>query len=608
MTTLVRIIGLGLAAFSLTAATLARYPYLQNVGPDHATILWTTTDDPGRGEVVATAGGREHRAPSAVRPFFPEETGLTLVFFLHRVKLTGLSPGTTYAYSIRINGADPLAGMVPLSFRTAAPGAFSFLVVADSGDGKSGQQIIARRMETEDARFVLHAGDLAYENGTFAQLEHYFFSVYRALLMRVPFFVVAGNHDYYDRDGAAYRASFVQPEGPGGERYYSFDWGDVHFTALDTNTPLVEAAEGRGEMLRWLDQDLSRTRRLWRVVFMHHLPFANSHHKDDPDCARVASHVVPILERHGAHLVFTGHEHNYQRTLPRRAGAFAEAGPGTVYVTTGGGGADVHPLEPDARLAAGAALSHYVRVDVGDSEMVVRAIDGEGKQFDEFRLSAAPYVTAVVDAAALRGATAPGGLIAVFGLNLARGQAFPDGLPLPLHLEGTTLHANGAVMPLLYVSRGQINAQVPFHLIPPLTLRIRASGGVAESTVRVEPAAPQIFRIGAGPAAVHLDGRAVRPATPAAPGEWIVVFATGLGDVRGEPVAGEAARAAAAVLPVRAMVGQSEAEVSYAGLAPGFAGLYQINLRIPTAVAGTLPLRILAGSAESEPVPIAIAP
>ena len=108
-------------------------------------------------------------------------------------------------------------------------------------------------MATVPFDFMIHTGDIAYGGGTRAAFEGNFFRIYADYLKYFPVFPASGNHEYDSDDAAPFREVFVLPEngGPEGiERWYSYDWGDVHFVALDLErTGPVQAA--------WLDADLT---------------------------------------------------------------------------------------------------------------------------------------------------------------------------------------------------------------------------------------------------------------------------------------------------------------------------------------------------------------
>jgi uncharacterized protein (TIGR03437 family) len=613
ITMLLALATLGLGGFrggAQGAAKLDLQPYLQDLGQDHVTILWTTTGEAGQGSVKysSDAGVTWRTATSSTRVYPASQTSLAEAFYQHRVELRNLQPATEYLYRIQLDGADPLASTVTsaLRFRTSAPiGAFSFLALGDSGDGGTGQGVLALQMASENPSFVIHTGDIAYEDGTFGQYRSFYFEPYRALLPKWTFFDVAGNHDYYFRDAEAFRAYFSPPTAGipalGVGTVYSYDWADAHIVVIDSNTPLNDAIQGRDWMLRWLEADLAATKQAWRIVSFHHPPFPTAVHMDDPLCIAARDLIAPILERQSVQLVLNGHEHNYQRLLPRLDGAFRSTGPGTLYITTGGGGSRTYPSQASAYLAATAPVSHYLRAEAAASLMQISSIGVDGALIDSVSITASPSIPrdGVRDGAEFATAVAPGGLITIFGWNLAPREATATGIPLPKELEGVRVLANGQAIPLLYVSRRQINAQLPFGIkVTDVQLRVESPAGAHEVAQAVREAAPAVFQVRSGPqnrtvpAVVNTAYQLITPESPAHAGEVVSVFVTGLGKVQGNAVEGSAAPASQTLSTVRVKVGRSDGQVLYAGLAPGWAGLYQINMRLPASTTGVQELRV----------------
>ena len=123
-------------------------------------------------------------------------------------------------------------------------------------------------MATEQPNLVLHVGDVSQIDGTFDDYTSYYFEYYWTLMRQVAFFAVPGNHDYYTANAIPY-LSFQAPPvdnvpAPDAGRYYSFDRGDVHFVAIDSNLLADDNASKR--MLAWLETDLASTRATWRTL------------------------------------------------------------------------------------------------------------------------------------------------------------------------------------------------------------------------------------------------------------------------------------------------------------------------------------------------------
>lgn len=190
------------------------------------------------------------------------------------------------------------------------------------------------------------------------------------------------------------------------------------------------------------------------------------------------------------------------------------------------------------------------------------------------------------------GYVAPGSIISIFGVDLApveRAVHAGDlvGSRLPKLLAGVEVQINGLSAPLFYVSPGQVNCQTPVEIRPresPYDLRVVFNNETSPAfPLRVGPAAPGLF-----PVVAHQDFTVVGRGDgqkAAKPGDLIVLFGSGFGPTALPLDSGQFAdRASPVVLPVRVLIDNvalPESAVLYAGLAPGFAGLYQVNLFLP---------------------------
>jgi len=220
------------------------------------------------------------------------------------------------------------------------------------------------------------------------------------------------------------------------------------------------------------------------------------------------------------------------------------------------------------------------------------------------------------------GAIAPGANVAVFGTGLASVTQVALTLPLSSQLLDSciTFTAGNNIFPapLFFVSAGQINAQVPFELPPgTATVQVRRGDRVsAAQPVKVAAVSPGIFSLnqqGTGPGAIlHADSfQVVSDSAPAQPGEFLIIFGSGLGAVQpsvpsGQPAPGGEPLARTVSEPVVNIAG-IPASVVYSGLAPGFVGLYQVNVQVPMgAPSGTQPVQIIMSGVPSNTVSVAV--
>jgi uncharacterized protein (TIGR03437 family) len=218
----------------------------------------------------------------------------------------------------------------------------------------------------------------------------------------------------------------------------------------------------------------------------------------------------------------------------------------------------------------------------------------------------------VVNGASFKGPVAPGSIVSIFGANLGATESARQ-LPLPTTLGGVCVTANQTSVPLFYTSPTQINAQLPAELATgrvTLTVRSRDTARVSSGiAVQVNAAAPGVFTMSAEgrTQAALFHAADFTPVTPKNPGKRdkdLILFATGLGRVIPAVASGAAASdkpLSATSQEVTVTIGGHGMIVSYAGLAPGFVGLYQINLRVPgDRVQGdSLPVVVTIGGVSS---------
>ncbi|HEX3877652.1 MAG TPA: IPT/TIG domain-containing protein [Bryobacteraceae bacterium] len=216
----------------------------------------------------------------------------------------------------------------------------------------------------------------------------------------------------------------------------------------------------------------------------------------------------------------------------------------------------------------------------------------------------------------------PGSLVSIYGSNLASSLAQADTIPLSTTLNNVSVSINGVAAPLLFVSSGQINAQVPWEVLSSGTtgtanvVVTRSGQASASQSVQVGPFSPGIFAVsnssGNFAIAINSDGSIAAPAgaipgvatTPAKIGDpkGLVILCTGLGAVTPNATTGAASLDAlrnANTLPT-VLVGGQSVPVAFAGLSPQFVGVNQINISLPSGTpTGTVPLQISVGGVVS---------
>ena len=204
---------------------------------------------------------------------------------------------------------------------------------------------------------------------------------------------------------------------------------------------------------------------------------------------------------------------------------------------------------------------------------------------------------------------APNAYVTIYGTNLSastraiRGEDIVGGT-LPTTLGGVRVFVSGTAASLFYVSPEQVNFLIPSSFRPGEVDLWITRDGTAGPKVRItlQEAAPGLFQSDGGViVATHADGSLINGERPAAAEEIVVLYATGLGRTNPEAIAGRVPSFAAPLLRIadfRVWLGGEPVDrtrIAYAGIAPGFAGLYQINLKLPARTALNPEIRIAVG-------------
>jgi hypothetical protein len=196
-------------------------------------------------------------------------------------------------------------------------GSVRFAVIGDSGTGGGAQKKVADRIAAVHKlfpfEFTLMLGDNLYGDEDPGDYRDKFEEPYKPLLdAGVRFYASLGNHD--DPSQRLYK-----PFNMNGERYYSFkgDKGSVRFFALDSNYMSKE-------QIAWLEKELSSSDSDWKIAFFHHPIYSSGERHGANETLR--EQIEPLFIKHGVDVVFTGHEHFYERIKPQH---------GITYIISG---------------------------------------------------------------------------------------------------------------------------------------------------------------------------------------------------------------------------------------------------------------------------------
>jgi len=308
----------------------------------------------------------------------------------------------------------------------------------------------------------------------------------------------------------------------------------------------------------------------------------------------------------------------FRTTAPAPAGAGQSTAPGVIQridLTKPSTGTSLATLMTEAPLLgpSGSVFTRTVAVLYNRSAILNLTVSGFTVLSSNYDASVAPpVISKIVNAADLSSGIAPGGLISVFGAQLSPVNLATSEMPLPTALADSCITVNGLPMPILFVSSGQVNAQMPFETVGNVAIILRTPGGSSDTyNLQVVPNAPSVFHSGvAGPNTNiptiirNANGQLVTDSDPVHRNDVLLIFLTGMGLTNPAVPTGNPAPLnplAVTLAQPTVSIGGVQLPLLYFGLAPGEVGVYQINAKVPGNVpAGiSVPLTINQGSYSS---------
>jgi hypothetical protein len=342
--------------------------------PDHIMLTWsadptTTQTISWRAKSSVTQGSVRYKESDKPEPAYvtinarverfttvPGDVPGSMNIF--SVTLTGLIPGTRYFYSVKCGKTSS----PERSFSTAVKNidTFEFLIFGDSQSGDARNPDYAPWHDTLKgafkrhgrSKFIINMGDLVEVGQSYIHWNNWFDAA-KDVIDSVPEVPVQGNHETYTLIKREHTKPFyftsqckVFQNGPNGLKgqVYSFDYGTVHFTVLDSQQD--EESPASGDILtvqkEWLDRDLASTKKPWKLVLMHKPPYYNNPMSMNTS---VKAAFCPVFDKYHVDVVFTAHDHVIARTFPMKNGKpFSNPKDGTVYYITGRSGAKHYDL------------------------------------------------------------------------------------------------------------------------------------------------------------------------------------------------------------------------------------------------------------------------
>lgn len=303
--------------------SIIRGPYLQNGTSNSMVVRWRTAD---LSQSILKYSTDINNITTVVQDSIKKRN--------HEVLITGLQPATRYYYAV-YNNSDTLSPADSSKYfqTNPTPGQSvptTIWALGDCGSANNNQRAVRdayyNYIGPNHTDIMLFLGDNAYQDGTDSEYQNAVFeNMYEAMLSKTVAWSTIGNHDAHsaspsNQSGPYFDIFSFPKQGEAGgvpsgtEAYYSFDYGNIHFIVLNS-----ESLGGLGtgsSMYSWCQNDIQNTNADWIIGIWHHPPYTKGSHDSDfePQLFQMRNNFLPMLEANGVDLVLCGHSHSYERS------------------------------------------------------------------------------------------------------------------------------------------------------------------------------------------------------------------------------------------------------------------------------------------------------
>jgi len=339
-------------------------PYLTGLSDDGVVVRFELAARAAASvQVVREAPGMQ---PGAARTFDSHDAAS-----MHEVRASGLDPGVSYRYVVRSGGVSIGEGRFVTAPKPDSSAPITFLVYGDSRTDPAAHSAVARAMEQVPSDFLVNTGDSVGDGGNDDDWQS-FFDVEASLLRSRPIFSAVGNHEIYrDPSGARFLRYFGFADAGGPPRLYgTVRLGNIRLFFLNS-----QHAWDSGDERRWLERELAladdERSVIWRIVVVHDGPWSAGPHGSSEKLGE--GRVPELLAQHKVDLLFSGHDHCYQR---------GDAGP-IKYVVSGGAGAPLYGITRNLSTTRKAVSAyHFVEVQANADRIQIVARRPDGAEID----------------------------------------------------------------------------------------------------------------------------------------------------------------------------------------------------------------------------------
>lgn len=311
---------------------------------------------------------------------------------VHKAEVSGLEAGTQYTYRVGTGNEGEWSAAASFTTAQADSDSVTFINITDSqGETAADFEIWGQTLNKAfqifpEAQFIVHNGDFTEDPEDSAAWD-YFFGNVESWVSSIPLMPVTGNHDEVDEKAAEFTSHFNLPDngakGSIAGTSYSFDYGPVHVTVLNTESNLKKQTD-------WLEKDLAGTDKAWKIVAMHRPAYGGNSYKKVADWTE-------IFDEYQVDLVLQGHNHEYSRSYPLLDGAIVPEGEnpvgaprGTVYVVTNASGSKFNEKKEDQfyhKVHFQNNKPMFAGITVSGNTLTYEAYDVDGSRLDEFVLT-----------------------------------------------------------------------------------------------------------------------------------------------------------------------------------------------------------------------------
>lgn len=337
-------------------------PYLQALNHNSVVVMVETNN---KTPVTVEYGTSDKMELKSTSSYFVETDRRRNSTYVHRVKLENLKGGNIYFYkAIHENDASETS-----KFRTHAVDNLPilFAVMGDNRSNPFDHSRKSKKMKRFEPLFSLYTGDLCFD-GKYETWKNEFFTEEELnLISEVPFFTSIGNHEGSAQNSKA----FLEPanKNSGHNFYYSFDFGNIHFTVISTE----HSVKPGSDQWKFVEQDFKNTSKKWKITVFHMPAYAAGGHGSNNDMIKMTTE---LFEKYGVDICLTGHNHFYQRNYLNNI----------YHLVFGGGGAPLHTPKSENFTQISVKDYHYGIFEVHENKININVYNLKDEKIDSFEI------------------------------------------------------------------------------------------------------------------------------------------------------------------------------------------------------------------------------